>query len=536
MAEGFRERSSVVRLLIISLTTAYAVCLGSFAAGVTIITHGLNGDTDSWIRAMADAIRRYPQYLGTNFTIYRMSVTSQNGLVGPLTVSAQKLAGGNPLESQAGEIIVTLDWRTVANGNSFNTVEIAAAVIPHLLETNFIAELNGRALAELPLHLIGHSRGGSLACEMSRLPGENGVWVDHLTTLDPHPLNNDGFFDVPLYFDVDAPANTYENVLFHDNYFQTLGGLVVGESVAGAYIRKLTTLSGGYSEFFTGSHSDVHLWYHGTIDFNLPTSDSEAWITQSERNAWWTDAEGAGVFAGFYFSSIGAGDRFSTNRPAGAGTSMIADGFNQRWNFGAGSSENRTVLAINTLEWPNIIKLSLTGTNRIVQGQTNSVSAYIQASRVLGSDAKLGVFLDSDFNPWNGNERLLNEVFLSQSPTHQIGLGTLSFTASETNSGPGVHAVFGRITGGGKTRFLYAPELLTVFSSAEPLQLKIVGGGGLQPRVDVIGQPGQRFILENSSDLQAWQSLSTNWLTAEVWSYLDTRPANQTRFYRAMLR
>jgi hypothetical protein len=513
------------------------ICWGSFAAGVTIITHGLNGNTDGWVRAMADAIPSYPRYLGTNFTIYEISVTSQNGTLGPLTVSAKKLTGGNLFESQAGEIIVALDWRTVANGNSFNTVQIAASVVPHLLATDFIPELDGKALTELPLHLIGHSRGGSLVCEMSRLLGEKGIWVDHMTTLDPHPLNNDGFFEVPLYFDVDASAITYENVLFHDNYFQTIGWPLVGESVAGAYVRKLISISGGYSDFLAlGAHSDVHLWYHGTIDFNLPTSDSEAWLTESERDEWWTAAENFGVLAGFHFSRIGGGDRFSTNRPAGVGTSMIADGYNQRWNFGAGSSENRAILAVNSLEWPNIIKLNLTGTNRIVQGQTNSVSAYIQASRALGSDAKLSVFLDSDFNPWNGNERLLNEISLSQNPTFQIGFGTLNFAANETNSRPGVHAIFGRITGGGKTRYLYAPELITIFSSAEPPELAIAGGGSLPSQVDVIGQPGQRFVLEDSTDLLSWQSLSTNWLTADVWSYFDTRPTTPTRFYRATLR
>src|SRR5262249_53359538 len=155
-----------------------------------------------------------------------------------------------------------------------------------ILQTpGFIPELNGHALCELPMHLVGHSRGGSVMSETSLRLGTNGIWTDHLTTLDPHPLNNDGFtLDIFLYSAVDAPVRTYETVLFHDNYWESLNFTVHGESVTGAYIRKLTSLSGGYQNVGDNyyQHSNVHLWYHGTIDRRNPANDTGAQITNAE--------------------------------------------------------------------------------------------------------------------------------------------------------------------------------------------------------------------------------------------------------------
>src|SRR5687768_15619020 len=139
------------------------------AAGVTIITHGLNSNVDDWVIAMADRMGAYDRFPGTNFTCYELYFVSVNSTY---TLTWRRLSGPPPSATDSGEILIKLDWRQLAN-NDYSTYEVAALVVPRLLQVNFIPEMNGHALAELPLHLIGHSRGGSLICEMSRLLGTN---------------------------------------------------------------------------------------------------------------------------------------------------------------------------------------------------------------------------------------------------------------------------------------------------------------------------------------------------------------------------
>jgi hypothetical protein len=522
IASFYRKYAAFLALILIA---GELVCVRP-RAGATLITHGLNGSTSDWVEAMGQAISRHPRHLGTNSTLYLLTVSNQsNGI----TVAAEKRSSGNYVDDSSGELILLLDWSSLADGYAFNTFEIAAAVTPALMDTNLIPELGG-AVVELPLHMIGHSRGGSLICEISRLLGTKGIWVDHITTLDPHPLNNDGFFDF-IYPVVDAPARTYENVLFHDNYYQSLAWFVFGEPVSGAYTRQLEFLDGGYTTALTGDHSDTHLWYHGTLDFNLPATDSVAWLTNFERERWWTQAEAYGTLAGFHYSRIGNGDRMSTNRPAGA--NAVRDGYNQWWDFGAGNSENRTLLAQNSREWPNIIKLELKGESLMAQGETNRISAFIQAANGSEEAPFMSIFLDEDFNPWNGNEQQVHELPLSRNPTHQVGFGTADFPVTKTNSTPGVHSVLGKVTGGGHTRYIYASEFLTVFSTLKPPSLAIIPGQ--PPSIEVRGEPGQRVVIEESSDLANWLSLSQNWLTNTTWRYSDSREVEKSRFYRARL-
>jgi hypothetical protein len=504
-------------------------------AGVTVITHGLNGNVDGWVTGMANSVPNYFRFPGTNFTCYQMFFFESGGFY---YLTANRVAGSHPTTPESGEIVVKLDWRDLAaGGDSYDTYQVASAIAPALLNTNFIPELGGRALAEFPLHLIGHSRGGSLISEVSRLLGTNGVWIDHLTTLDPHPLNDPVFpWDWLLYDAVDAPANTYENVLFHDNYWQDIATFVYGKSVPGAYIRKLTNFNGGYPDGTTGPHSDVHLWYHGTVDLEIPTTDSEATISATERVNWWSAYESYGIEAGFYYSLIGGGDRTSTDQPVGPGFEMIRDGYNQWWDLGAGVANNRTALPNNNGNWPNLVKFNRTTTNQVVQGQGMPVKFYYQWAKPNVNLATITIYLDDDLNPINTNQTLLRQITVPGNGASSISFSTTNLTLFASNAAPGFHAVLAKITGGGRTRYLYAPELVEVISIHQPPTLDIVKLNAAQYRIGVNGDPGQTVVLESSTDLQAWVPLATNTLTTSRWDFTNSPPGSpETRYYRGVL-
>lgn len=529
---GNKLRCSIANLTLLILVFLIGIPRAGNCAGVTIITHGYTDDfvLPKWNLGMAEAIANYFRFPDTNLVCYEVSAEYVSGY----RVTQRKLAGAPLTSGFSGEIVIKLDW-TDLNGavSPESTIDVAALVVPRLLQPGFIPDLGNRALVELPIHLIGHSRGGSLVCEMSKLLGQEGVWVDHVSTLDPHPVNNDGNIDPPFLFTQDAPLRSYDNVLFADNYFQEFGGYPHGQFMPSAYNRRFTSLPNGYPS----AHSDTHLWYHSTIDLNNPAYDGEASLAAADRSSWFASYEQSGSRAGYYYSRIGRGDRLSANEPAGAGSDRPAYGYNQRWNLGAGVSANRTALPSNNGNWPNLIKfnLALAGTNLIAHGQSNYVSISYQWAKPAGSNALVSIYLDNDFNPYNGNEKVVEQFAVPGTGASSVISGTADFTVNPTNASPGTHALFAKITAGGRTRYLYAPEILTVVSSLRPTRLGIEHENSRQVHVEVTGVPGQRFVLQSSQDFQNWQPLATNWLATNTWSYIIANPVVSPRFYRTIL-
>jgi hypothetical protein len=505
------------------------VCLSLFggvqpgsSAGVTLVTHGFNGNVTDWVIPMCDKIAQYRTLPGTNVSIYQLSVTQPSP--GVYSVSQTFLDGVNPLDSDSGEILLALDWSTLSSGGT-PTTAIASATAGVLLATNFIPELNGHALAELPLHLVGHSRGGSVITELARVLGAQGVWVDQVTTLDPHPVSQLG----------DPPVTNYANILFADNYWQNLGdGLLVpnGQAVAGAYNRQLTNLNGGYSS----SHSDVHLWYHGTIQLTTPASDTQATITSAERTNWWTSLEQAGTNSGFLYGLIGGGNRFSTLEPAGTGLGRIVDGMNKVWDLGAGVSTNRSRLPVDNGAWPNLLRLNLTSTNVLQVGQPLSAAFYYQFGSNGTGTAQLQLYLDADSNPYGTNQILIGSTPLTGTGTNNVNYTTVSPSPNPSVTPPGTYSLFARITAGTLSRYLYAPQKVTLTPSRQaPVLLSAYATNGVF-QFTVSGYPGQTIVIQASQNLAQWIPLQTNTLTGTSLVIVDPASAMlPRRYYRAVL-
>jgi hypothetical protein len=502
-------------------------CLAEFAngGGVTVITHGFNSNVTDWIIPMAGKIGSYPGFPGTTYSCYQISIT-RNG-AGQYLTTASLIAGPAPLLTDSGEIVVKLDWSTLSGLGGPSTTTIAQVASDALLSTTLIPEMGGRPLSELPLHLIGHSRGGSVITEMARLLGGQGIWVDHISTLDPRPVSQFG----------DASVTSWANVFYADNFWQDMGdGLFVpnGQPVFGAYNRHLLNLSGGYSS----SHSDAHLWYHGTIDLATPTSDTQASITGTQRSAWWTTNEMSGAAAGFFYSLIGGGDRLSNLEPAGAGNGKISDGFNKNWDLGGGIAANRIALPADAGLWPNPIRFDLVNTNTVHAGESFEAALYHQAGASPGGSVNLEILLDVDFNPYNGNEIDIGEDTLPRTGPNAVSFNMLNPIVDANSVAPGNYAVCARLDDGGRTRYLYAPQVLIVTPSLQP---PVIDGASLSLRsgvmhFNVYGFFGQQVTVMASTDLINWLPLATHVFDGDVWAFVDTNAGNfARRFYRADL-
>jgi hypothetical protein len=416
-------------------------------SGVTLITHGFNSDADGWVTAMAQAMGNRADALFDQ-SIYRLELTDPGHDQGNLQVTNSVLSGPAPGDTSTKdpEITLLLDWSDVAGtllfgGYTRSTYDVAAAVAESFLAPNFLTGL-AQPLAQLPFHLVGHSRGGSLVGELAHQLGSRGIWVDQVTTLDPHPVDG---VDELLGMDFgDAPMVAWENVAFWDNYWRENSSSFDfnGESIANVHNLQLDDAilaDGGYSY----GHSDVHLWYYGTIDTSTDPLANNG--DEDVPNDWYGGAHPARDSSGYYFSRIVGGWRPS-------------DGLSDE----LGGAASRSAVTLSGPTWPNVLDLQVGGGEAVItMGDPLSVSLY-HVDRDSG--ATITFSLDPDQNPFNGNQLTIGDEVQVGATTGPTLLDTSLSTAGVS---AGEFYLLAEISDAdGHTRTLYAESVITLLGSS----------------------------------------------------------------------
>jgi hypothetical protein len=294
------------------------------------------------------------------------------------------------------------------------------------------------SLDELPIHLIGHSRGASLNTEIAGDLGEHDIWVDQFTSLDPHPVNGGSNNPLGISFG-DEPMITWSNIEFADDYWRTNGN---GDStdpnglpVAGAFNQSLQ--ASVQADFVGLAHDSVHAWYFGTIDLHA-SSDSAGINIPS---AWYGNSSAlpARAATGFDFSLIAGGPR-----PAS----------------GLAISHGGTAARVDPKErgtqWADVGDIAL-GSDSVSPGQSVKIK-FTQED--LQSASKVTFYLDTDKNPYdNNNVRTLARGTFSEASA--VTADTLK--AGTTGVLAGKYYVYARIVAAdGLVRYAYAQQALTI--------------------------------------------------------------------------
>ncbi|MHB1036890.1 MAG: NBR1-Ig-like domain-containing protein [Pirellulales bacterium] len=424
---------------------------------MTLITHGWRDNTSGWVTAMANAMaQRLPNSEKTSIWTVTVTDWSPGFPPSPHVNTVTCDSGANRFtDDYNGESIIKLDWSAV-DSLSLPTTQVASAVADYLLTTR----VSGKTWLDAPLHLIGHSRGASLVAALAKDLGQAGVWVDQVTYLDPVPVLGDYGSSIS-----DTLSETVtNNVTFADNYLHRQPTSLLdptGGHVLGTHEQELNGLAGGYSGFFAG-HSNMHLWYQGTIDATHTTVSDGSASFNAQTDGWYGGSRPSRTSSGYYYSEI------VNARPS--------DGVN--YLLGSVSDGDRQPVSVTQSAWPNIIYLFTDSPNNtpVVKGAPIHVTYWYQD---YDSTATTTFYLDPDTTPGNGNDSATDTRLEEQTWTnltkHEQNLRTV-------NAQPGTYYVGAKITDGTHTRYAYAPGTVTIlFDGATSVSKTIADNTQMSP-------------------------------------------------------
>ncbi|QEG38824.1 hypothetical protein UC8_07820 [Roseimaritima ulvae] len=400
-------------------------------------------------------------------------------------------------------------------GYARSTYDVAAAVAEQLITPGFLADLP-TPVAELPIHLLGHSRGASLVGELAHQLGQRGVWVDQVSTWDPHPV--DGIRE-PTLFNADygdAPMVRYQNVVFWDNYWRTQGDGSLdftGEPVANTANLQLSEAvlsDGGYSN----EHSDVHLWYHGTVDPSLlpPANDGSEDVPQD----WYGGPHPQRGASGFVYSRIVGGARPLTGLSQAVG----------------GTAES-AALDWSGANWPNLLDLRVIGGGQTFDAEQTIPLSYYHADADSGATVSLS--LDVDQNPYNDNPLPVAEQVVSSS----IELRPNQTLLPTSGIAAGSYYISARIAdAAGRTRYAYSslPITLVATTPEEDDYVDISDGQSLDVTAAAIleqhPQSKRLYVYRGAAGqlntFEPWQTAEPQFIGGRLYHRGDAEAGSQT--------
>lgn len=440
-------------------------------ASVTLIAHGLEpfGSFPSWPVTMANDIAKAEG----GADVYRLTVNGTGANAHVVSFKPVKADKTTP----NGNAIVELDWaqpsQDFSGGSSqTTTARMAALIAPYFLNSQTTLGPRTQPLAELPIHLIGHSRGASLVDQLAFALGAQGVWVDQVTTLDARPVGSDPNV-------ISLTTQTPSNVLFADGYYERNAVLGTAQAGQGAVNINLSDVLPDASGVLDDvPHNDVFAYYDGTIN---PSATSIGGLKISP--SWYaTSSTGPRTSVGWAYA-VGAkpsdGDRFSGADRTGT-----------------------TVTATGSARWDDPYFYS------DYTPQTVNVGAILPVTLKLtdfNGDSTFKLFFDADDNPYNGTGVDTGLSF------QQASTSTMTWTTSvSTASLPtGVYHLVAVAQNPEHVRYNYAlgavtvlPEgvstssALTPFSATSPISYTDAAGN--KETLKLSG-PGTGFLLQDTT-------------------------------------
>lgn len=522
------------------------VPLKLIGGNVTIITHGFNNVgtmTNGWLWNLAKQIGAYEkrkvEYGGNDLkTFYQVQIINDQ-------FKSKLMDFGTSFKNNpSGDIIIVLDWNPYSSSPLSPTVastsEIAPFIARLLLQDGAFEGING-PLTQFPIHLIGHSRGGSLVCEIGRALGEYGIYTHQITTLDPHPLNNDGFGSLlELIFagsvvDGSAKLGISKSAVFADNYYNEFNNIYPnGTFVDGAANRNLSAdltfpLRNGDDQ-----HGQVHMWYFATTFEEFPyISNGTFNLYSDERIQWFRQSENLGRTAGYIYS-YRAGQRID-----GFSLKGYEKDFLDNIDFGLGNSGNQKRSAPSHRVYGNKSKniLALFSQNsKKSKSKTHDFGEpidYTQTTRIGDSNLKYKLVYQADFPNSQPYEQIPLSIFVDKFENIHFGLNRLNDTNSikfesvtipstgewvVNNSiidyskivaqlTPGWYRVGAIIGDGMDARIFYSNDRLFVEPDAK-IEFKYTANSN-NYAFFIYGTVDREYIFQRSYDLKNWEQIST---------------------------